>query len=437
MIKCLVEDGLRMARKTERVLRFGFFIAGAFLLFSFGIINAQMGWPPSALYRDSIKAIAAIKTKFVATILPVLHSDHYTGKVTVLKAGAVRGYTLYTTNKSSRVYLIDMDGAPVYEWNLPFEKIWPNPTHIKWPVHFKNIFVDNAYLYPNGDILAVYYAKDDTPYGYGLAKIDKNSKLVWALGDHIHHDVYVADNGNIYTLRQYIQEEPIAGAQYINYPALVDSIEILNEAGKSLDSISIVEAFVGTPYEQFLYNDILQDAKGDILHTNSVKVLEKSVAPAFPQFKIGQILVSLRNQDMIAVIDPNSKKVVWAAKGAWKAQHDAHFLKNGHISLFDNIGFNNGQYPFSRILEINPRTNGIEWFYTQEPEGYFYSEVRGSAQPLANGNMLISESTSSRMFELTRNKEVVWRFELPQLDNLIILESAKRVPYGYAKFLKD
>ena len=42
-----------------------------------------------------------------------------------------------------------------------------------------SIHYRNAYLYPNGDLLAIYEAAGDTPWGYGLYKMDKDSRLIW------------------------------------------------------------------------------------------------------------------------------------------------------------------------------------------------------------------------------------------------------------------
>lgn len=424
-------------KHTALILRSCFYLALVFLTFSAGVVSAHLDLPIDGYYRNVTAAAMAQIDRWKSIVLAVRRDAIYPGETTVNEPASYRGYTLYTTNQSSRVFLIDMDGKPVHQWHLPFENIWPNPTHIENPVPVKNIYVDNAYMYPNGDVLAIYYAAGDTPYGYGLAKLDKDSKLVWKLDKRTHHDVYVADSGTIYVLSENIRKEPIAQLKHLNYPVLEDHIEIVSPEGKSLDTISIAAAFSGTAYEQFLYGDNLVDEKGDITHANSVMMLEPRIASQFPQFKAGQILVSMRTPDLLAVIDPASKKVVWAAKGPWVGQHQARFLDNGHIMLFDNAGFNNGQYNYSRVLEVDPKTFGIAWSYTPDDGELFYSSARGSVQKLPNGNVLITVSGASYMFEVTPDKKTVWKYTLPWFANSIVLESAKRITYDQAAFLKQ
>jgi outer membrane protein assembly factor BamB len=79
-------------------------------------------------------------------------------------------------------------------------------------------------------------------------------------------------------------------------------------------------------------------------------------------------------------------------------------LPNGRVLLF-----NNGTEQ-STVLEVDPRTDKIEWQYTAPG---FFSEKRGSNQRLANGNTLITESDRGRVFEVTPEGEVVWEFVNP------------------------
>ena len=53
------------------------------------------------------------------------------------------------------------------------------------------------------------------------------------------------------------------------------------------------------------------------------------------------------------------------------------------------------------------------WRYGETPEQHFFTESRGGAQALANGNVLITDSEQGRAFEVTREGEVVWEFWNP------------------------
>ena len=107
-------------------------------------------------------------------------------------ARAVNGYTLYTSGEGQRAVLVSMTGEILHEWQLPFSAIWDDTASVKDPRPDSMIHYREAYLYPNGDLLAIYEAVGDTPWGYGLAKMDKDSRLIWKYLAGAHHDLGVA-----------------------------------------------------------------------------------------------------------------------------------------------------------------------------------------------------------------------------------------------------
>jgi len=76
-------------------------------------------------------------------------------------------------------------------------------------------------------------------------------------------------------------------------------------------------------------------------------------------------------------------------------------------------------------LEINPKTEKMEWNYMATPWCSFFSSIMGSCQPLPDsydpfgpeerslGNILVSEGTTGRIFEITHNGEIVWEYVSP------------------------
>lgn len=348
------------------------------------------------------------------------------------------GLTLYTTTEGSTAVLIDMRGKVIHRWELPSELTWPGEASGRSSFRKDQIHWFRCRLFPNGDLLAVCHVENDTPYGYGLVKLDKDSRLLWVSARHAHHDVDVGDDGTIYALTQSIAEYPPTGMEWFPTPYLADSLVILSPEGKETDTIPILPAFRDSPYAltfSFLARTdedsvlkigqgprsvspplppLMMDhgsasRKGDFLHTNSVRVLNRSLAPKFPLFKQGQVLISLLYPNTLTVIDPQTHSVVWASSGIWRGQHDAEFLDNGNILLYDNYGSPKG----SRILEYDPRTQAIAWCYPRENSNFFRALSRGMKQRLPNGNTLIVDPDAGRLVEVTLNKECVWECLLP------------------------
>src|SRR5207245_9332684 len=198
--------------------------------------------------------------------------------------------------------------------------------------------------------------------------------------------------------------------------------------GRELKSVAVEEAFRDSAYSLLLstaiaeqalpkdqapvtssFESLLQPAKGDLFHTNSVKVLTQACARKFPLFQAGQILLSLRSLHCLAVLDVRKRSVVWAALGPWRIQHDAEFLDNGRLLLFDNHGWSKG----CRVIEYDPVTQAIPWVYSDADSGPFHAAFRGMKQRLPNGNTLIVDPDNRRLFEVTWGKELVWENFLP------------------------
>jgi hypothetical protein len=339
------------------------------------------------------------------------------------------GYTLCTFSSingdSTQAFLFDMQFNLKHRWGVPFSKIWPNPRHVPTPVKDGYVSFFACHLYPNGDLLAVLHGVQNTAAGYGLVKLDKDSNILWSYAAGVHHSVDVAADGTVYAVQHETVNSLPDGLQFIPTPCLVDSVAVLAPDGKPKGKpISILEAFRDSPYAAIL--QLLEPSKyrddqnapstkelfeekariQDVLHTNTVKVLTPALAQKFPGWKAGQLLITLRKLDTIAVVDPESRAVVWAASGPWRGLHDAQFLDTGNLLLFDNLGLPKG----SRVLEYDPRTQAFPWSYTGENWGPFFSNERGMCQRLPNGNTLAVNSKGGEILEVTREKEVVWSF---------------------------
>jgi hypothetical protein len=339
------------------------------------------------------------------------------------------GFTLYAREDpqdpdgfATKAYLINMGEEEVHKWAVPFSKVWPSPPHIAGSARDAGVCFFACHLDRDGNLIVVFHGDGHTLEGFGLAKLDKDSNVLWKYAACTHHDVDVGEDGTIYAIKQEIADVLPHGLEFIHTPCKVDYLVQLSPEGKELrEPLSVLEAFRDSPYSLLLESAarnakrdlspgmtaprFLNDVKaGDILHTNSVQVLRREVAPQFPPFKAGQILISIRHLDVIAVVDLDKRSVVWAARGPWRAQHDAQFLANGNILIFDNLGISQS----SRVLEYDPRNLAFPWCYPGPGGVPFFSRARGLCQRLPNGNTLIVNSQDGQLLEVTRSDEVVW-----------------------------
>lgn len=415
-------------------------LALSFLVFSFGVLSSQLQWWPATIFAHAQDAYRAYneREQRVAGTRPKDTNGRNgenignSGKIRSNEPDATyAGFTFICKDDYSPV-LVDMQGKRAHQWQVPFSAAFPPPSHIKNPVPDHATYCVSAHLYPNGDVIEVLQAAGDTPYGYGLIKMDKDSKVLWTLAAGVHHDVHVASDGRIYTLIQDYIHEPIPQLDFYTYPILPDWVVIMTPEGEMQKKISVLHAFLGTPFEPIL--KVIYDRrfknyenKFDVTHANSVMPLEPAIAGKFKGYKPGFLLVSLKNMDALVVIDPETEKVVSMLRGEWKNQHQARFLENGNILLFDNDGApTTDKTKFSRVLEIKPDTQEIVWAYEGHPKNRYYTKDKGGASLLPNGNTLTFSTNQGRVIESNREGKEVWHYKLS-----IPIPQAERFPSSY------
>lgn len=213
---------------------------------------------------------------------------------------------------------------------------------------------------------------------------------------------------------------------------------------------------------------------GDWLHINSASYIgpNKWYDSGDDRFNPDNIIWDSREANIIAITDKQTGKIVWKIgpqydsdeklrKIGWIiGQHHAHIIPRGlpgegNLLVFDNGGWagygvpnpsapkgrQNALRDYSRVLEINPVTLEIEWQYTPKEAGFvepldssrFYSPYISSAQRLVNGNTLITEGFDGRIFEVTKEHEVVWEYISPYEGSrkMNMVYRAYRVPYEW------
>jgi len=311
------------------------------------------------------------------------------------RARAQPGLNFYTSGHAPEAVLMDMDGRELHRWSYDFRRIWPDfPVGNELP---STQFWRRAYLYPNGDILAIYD-------GLGIVKLDRSSKLLWALPCRAHHDLEVMPGGDIWVLTR---EAKLARDVSGDVPVLEDFVSILSPDGKERKRVSLLESLVSSPFAAQL-----RERAGRARFTlgaNTLAVLDGTHEKLDPAFRAGNVLVSFLTIDTLAVFDLEKKTAVWVKTGGFVAQHDPKLLRGGSMLLFDN----QGRGKESEVIEMDPATGREIWTYRGTAESPFYSETCGTAERLPNGNTLIVESDGGRAFEVTPDKTIVWEFYNP------------------------
>jgi hypothetical protein len=310
---------------------------------------------------------------------------------------AYGGWNLCVSAHAAQAQLLDMRGVVHHRWAFAASRLWPG-LKVSEERFEHDSYWNRALLLPGGDLLVVWEY-------IGMARLDRGSRLKWAVRNAANHDLAVDREGRIYTLTRRIKTLPEINP---DAPVFEDFVTILSPEGKTLQEISLYRSFEGSDYAPEL---AFMADEGDIFHANAVQVLDGALAARNPAFRGGNLLVSICALGIVAVLDPRQQKIVWALSGQWRAQHTPRLLESGRILMFDNFGgMRVGQ---SRVLEIDPFTQEIVWHYGDAEQERIFSESHGVAQRLPNGDTLIVESNNGRAIEVTPQGEVVWEYVNP------------------------
>lgn len=237
--------------------------------------------------------------------------------------------------------------------------------------------------------------------GKTIQRFDGCGKRVWARGGDYNHAVNAAPDGkSVWTLD------------------MADLNRIRISDGKVLQAISVDQLIEANPDISPL--NMLQDSparagtnarsvkeswRPSPWHFNDVDPLPEELASAFPEFKVGDLVVSSRTLNLVMVVDPDTRKIKWWRAGATERQHDPNWLPDGTIGVFNNrMGRS-----FSRIDAIDPKTYKVSVRF-DGARNDFFSRIRGRFQQLEDGSLLITSPEQGRGFLADTNGDI--RFEL-------------------------
>ena len=354
---------------------------------------------PADVDRETMEQIIALG--YMAGTSP---ATPYRGVTHYDEEKAFDGLNLYCSGHAQKAYLMDMRGNVLHTWEASYEDIGPGDVKYRGKDFWRRV-----YLGHDGSLLAVYEF-------VGLVKLDNDSHVLWTNWSGCHHDMHV-EQDEIHVLGRELKIVPWFSPEKEVYD---DFILTLDHDGNELNRVSLLESLQNSKYRRTLstVRDKL-DITPDVLHTNTVEILDGRLGDGEFPFVPGHALVSMLGIDSIGVVDLAQKEFTWfmGMGSLWRWQHEPKSLDNGNMLIFANYGLHFPEIESSQILELDPYTHEIKWVYEGDPPEEFFTATCGAVQRLPNGNTLITESDKGRAFEVTPGGEIVWEFYNPaQID---------------------
>ncbi|MEC8423071.1 MAG: arylsulfotransferase family protein, partial [Myxococcota bacterium] len=280
------------------------------------------GSVPAALGDDEVAALAALGYMDEGE---ELLGTPTTGTGTHDAERTASGWNFYSLGGQPEARLIDMDGVEVHRWRFAIADAWPGLDHPD--IREEKTPWRRAQLLENGDVIGIWS-------GFGIVRIDADSRLQWAHWLPVHHDLHVYPDGRILTLTAHTAARPTLSDE----PIVEDRLTWLSADGYPERSVSVLDGLMAHPAWNRLWRKRTDRETNDVLHTNTVFVLERDHTDIHPAFVAGRVLVSMRALSALALLDPDSGEVVWVHRGRYRRQHDPQLTPDGRLWVFDNQG---------------------------------------------------------------------------------------------------
>ena len=323
-----------------------------------------------------------------------------------IQDGAIndKGYLLLSsfsnqTNVCNVSLIRISDQSVVHEWDNDFNML---------KGHFN---IDNIHrfrmlhplLFDNGDLL---YSNTDNP----LIMIDKYSSLKWIKKEQYHHSKELDSDGNIWACGIMNGKDSLSNFSKI-FNFRDDALVKISSEGNIIFKKSIATIL----YENDFLPTLAANFGIDPVHLNDIQ-------PALMDgefWKKDDLLISLRNRNMVLLYRPKTNKIIWHKIGPWLNQHDVDFISTHEISIFGNdiILYSENNNPDYDFISDHNNIYIYDFYndstYTPYKDILLESKVatpfEGLHNILPNNNVFIEETGNGRLLLLS-NDSIIWEF---------------------------
>ena len=173
-------------------------------------------------------------------------------------------------------------------------------------------------------------------------------------------------------------------------------LKINKNNGEIIEQISITELYI----KEYIHNELfvgrIHFQADDPIHLNDVQpVLETN-----DHFKEGDLFISASNSNMVLLIDPVKKEILWKTKEKLFRQHDVDILDNGKIDIFNNnrVKTNKDQvFKNNEIMIYDFNTNQMTSPYDSILKKHEVRTINQGLQEFTDQGIMVEEQNYGRI----------------------------------------
>ena len=370
-------------------------------------IENDLGLKPSRLLENYVIADSE-QSSYQPVEIPDANKRRDSGLVFIsdkIESGLRFIYGAFDTETAMHgAILLDDKGSVVHQWKVTED----NETNAERKD--TNKYLHGLEVLQDGSLI---YSFDG---GNGLYRIDACGNRLWEIKGNFHHSVASDGASAVWAWRNHDMVKVD-----INTSEILRTLNIaaLDKANPELDLFGIRQKD----------GDSESTWGHDPHHPNDLEPLLAESAVGYPQFAVGDLLISFRSLNLITIVNPDNLRVKWWRIGQWRRQHDPDWNQDGKLYVYDN----NMHRGNSNIIQIDPVT--MEANRVVKGDDFdFYSSHMGKMDITPNQGILVTSPKQGRVFEVSKEGEKTFEF-INQYNHdtneVLVVTGAKFLPEDY------
>ena len=236
------------------------------------------------------------------------------------------------------------------------------------------------------------------------------SNVVWFNDEYdFHHTFYVNE------IEKYIwaigcSKNSKLDKKYLSKDFCDDSvIKIDLNTGKIIEEISVTQIMIDEGIHNHLFVGRIDISVPDPLHINDV---EEVISNTNFTNK-GNLFVSLGHANMILLINPSTKKILWKLHDKLFHQHDVDIINDSEIAFFNNnriITDKDKVYKNNEINVYNFKTNELSSPYDKILNENDVRTVNQGLMEITEYGIFVEEQNSGRYIFFEKNGKVIFEY---------------------------
>lgn len=238
----------------------------------------------------------------------------------------------------------------------------------------------------------------------------KKNNIIWFNDDYNFHHTFYVNEVEKYIWAIGCSKNSKLDKKYLTKNFCDDSIiKIDLNTGKIVEEISVTQIMIQAGLSNHLFIGRLDKPTDDPLHINDVEEVISNTSFTDK----GNLFVSVGHTNMILLINPYTKKILWKLQDKLFHQHDIDIINDDEIAIFNNnriVTNKNKVYKNNEIFVYNFKNNQLSSPYDSILNKNNVRTVSQGLMEITKYGIFVEEQNYGRYIFFEKNGNVIFEY---------------------------